>query len=102
MPDRALAEERRAPLDGLHRYRSVGCLRAALAHAIKELGSAKRKFLVHRPEHVEHRLLAHIRAANFLDRLNGPTHRSHEIILIRSIRQLIASSPEHRSVEPPR
>src|SRR5437870_5143463 len=99
MADRALAEKRRATLDGLHRYRRIGCLRAAPSYAIEELGSATRKLLVHRPEHVEHRLLAHVRTTNFLDRLNGRTHRSHEIMLIWRIGQILPQRHEQRSIE---
>ena len=78
MADRAFAEERRAALDGLHRYRRVGGHRAALAQTIEKRGSVGSELLVHRPEHIEHRLLAHVRAADFLDCRDRGTQRLRE------------------------
>src|SRR5439155_18389349 len=55
VPDRTLAQERRAALGGFHRHRGVGRGRRALPQAVAQPCAARRELLVHGGEHVQHR-----------------------------------------------
>ena len=99
MADRAVAEERGAAADRLHRHGRLGRRVGDVGDLGRRLARGQR--VVHRIEHVEHGLLPDLRLAARRDRVDRLAEGAGKIGAVRLGRKLLAERHEQRAESGP-